>query len=416
MITAKKNAVRIPCNSTVKNYTVATLKRLGLDAGPGKVYNNVRSGKGFLPKNNLVVNKLIETLLNKIPLFLPPVPPTAAELERFRAFNEKWSESLRQLTVNQVIPVYLRGEVNKELKRRGYPQCCKRIHLVWCLSLKGEAFMSPKKVADAIIEYDGTNWSSVPPLKNDSEYHVRLRENTEEEKKIFLDTIEFIFSLKGNAADVSLVEKLQNDIDVLTEFEEWGKNLESYKYIERYEEFVRRLQTAPVAQKKRHTVAKPKKSAAQKQKECCTIEPKDVPADLEKIAAPIEQQVLHENSTEGTKETIKVVHEPICDDGSPIPHNTENSTLSTDVYFPDREQWEENYAELENYLSDITKNDQTGKQKISEIDRLLVEFCKFTNFQDEFADLQRLVNGRSFNKGGYAAGIIRNKVIAHRHP
>ncbi|MBR1929210.1 MAG: hypothetical protein IJ834_05675, partial [Paludibacteraceae bacterium] len=71
-----KTAVRIPCNATVKEYTVATLQRLGLDAGPGKVYNQIVSGDGVVPRSSKEVNSLVDKLLKKIPLFLPPVPPT----------------------------------------------------------------------------------------------------------------------------------------------------------------------------------------------------------------------------------------------------------------------------------------------------------------------------------------------------
>lgn len=257
MKTEKKAAVRIPCNATVKNYTVATLKRLGLDAGPGRVFNNIISGKGVIPKNNRVVNDLVELLLKKIPTFIPPVAITDAEKKRFETFNEKWADSIKKLVGGQFTPIYLRDEVNKILLRKQYPLRCERIHLVWCLSLKGESWMTPEKVAAAIIEYDGNDWNDLPKLKNDTMYHVRLRDNTDAERKKFLDTVEFIYKLTSHSADSSLVEKLQNDVDVLSEFEKWKDDLTSYKYIERYEEFVSRLQTAPVVHKKKKASTTP---------------------------------------------------------------------------------------------------------------------------------------------------------------
>lgn len=247
-----KTAVRIPCNATVKNYTVATLQRLGLDAGPGKVYNKLMSGEGVVPKAYKEVNDLVDLLLKKIPLFLPPVPPTTAEIGRYKEFNQKWSENIQKMKQSQFTPVYLRDEVNKVLERKQYPQRCKRIHLVWCLSLKGEKHMTPEKIADAIIEYDGTDWDNMPPLKNDAAYHVRLATATDKEKEKFLNTVEFIYALSSKSADPNLVEKLQNDLEVLSEIDEWKDNLTSYKYAERYKELVSRLQTAPgVPQKKR---------------------------------------------------------------------------------------------------------------------------------------------------------------------
>ena len=196
-----KTAVRIPCNATVKNYTVATLQRLGLDAGPGKVYNQIISGDGIVPRSNKEVNRLADLLLKKIPLFFPPVPPTAAEIEKYKEFNQKWVDAIQKMKQSQFTLVYLRDEVNKVLERKQYSQRCKRIHLVWCLSLKGEKHMTPEKIADAIIEYDGTDWDSMLPLKNDTAYHVRLANATDEEKEKFLDTVEFIYALSSQSAD-----------------------------------------------------------------------------------------------------------------------------------------------------------------------------------------------------------------------
>ncbi len=117
--------------------------------------------------------------------------------------------------------------------------------------------MTPEKVAAAIIEYDGNDWNDLPQLKNDTVYHVRLTDNTEKDRKKFLDTVEFIYKLTSHSADSSLVEKLQNDVDVLSEFEKWKDDLTSYKYIKRYEEFVSRLQTAPVVRKKKKAATSP---------------------------------------------------------------------------------------------------------------------------------------------------------------
>ena len=74
----KLHAVRIPCNSTVKNYTFATLKRLGLDEKPGKVYNDIVYGNGAIPKSVYAATTKAKTLLEMIPKFHPPVPVTAA--------------------------------------------------------------------------------------------------------------------------------------------------------------------------------------------------------------------------------------------------------------------------------------------------------------------------------------------------
>ena len=295
----KKPAVRIPCNATVKNYTVATFQRLGLDAGPGKVYNKLVSGEGVVPRTNKEVNDLVDLLLKKIPQFLPPVPPTAAEIEKYKEFNQKWIDSIQKMKQRQFTPVYLRDEVNKVLERKQYSQHCKRIHLVWCLSLKGEKYMTPEKIADAIIEYDGTDWDNMLPLKNDTAYHVRLTTDTKEEREKFLDTVEFIYTLSSQSADPTFVEKLRNDLVVLSEIDEWKDNLTSYKYTERYKELVSRLQTAPGISQKKRAARKGVKSAPIKQEDTTAEIKANIDEAMKESAASTEQVLLQQQQPDG---------------------------------------------------------------------------------------------------------------------
>ena len=295
----KKPAVRIPCNATVKNYTVATFQRLGLDAGPGKVYNKLVSGEGVVPRTNKEVNDLVDLLLKKIPQFLPPVPPTAAEIEKYKEFNQKWIDSIQKMKQRQFTPVYLRDEVNKVLERKQYSQRCKRIHLVWCLSLKGEKYMTPEKIADAIIEYDGTDWDNMLPLKNDTAYHVRLTTDTKEEREKFLDTVEFIYTLSSQSADPTFVEKLRNDLVVLSEIDEWKDNLTSYKYTERYKELVSRLQTAPGISQKKRAARKGVKSAPIKQEDTTAEIKANIDEAMKESAASTEQVLLQQQQPDG---------------------------------------------------------------------------------------------------------------------
>jgi hypothetical protein len=289
-----KTAVRIPCNAMVKNYTIATLQRLGLDAAPGKVYNKLVSDEGVVPRSNKEVNDLVDLLQKKIPLFLPPVPPTAAEIKRYREFNQKWIDKIQKMKQSQFTPVYLRDEVNKVLERKKYPQRCKRIHLVWFLSLKGEKHMIPEKIADAIIEYDGTDWDNMLPLKNDTAYHVRLATDTDEEREKFLNTIEFIYTLSSQSADPTFIERLQNDLDVLSEIDEWKANLTSYKYAERYKELVSRLQTAPGISQKKRAVKKGIKSALLKQENTTAENIASIEEAMKESAASAEQVLLQQ--------------------------------------------------------------------------------------------------------------------------
>ena len=408
-----KTAVRIPCNATVKNYTVATLQRLGLDAVPGKVYNKIISGEGVIPKSNVEANKLVGMLLKKIPFFLPPVPPTAAEIEKYKEFNEKWCAALKENQVQQFQPVYLRDEVDKVLERRNYHQRCKRIHLVWCLSLKGEASMTPEKIADAIIEYDGTDWDNVPPLKNDTAYFVRLSSNTDEEKQKFLDTVEFISALSSHSADPALVEKLQNDLDVLTEFEKWKDDLTTYKYADRYQELVDRLQTAPVTHKRKKSAKKKANSATKTTQECSSQMAVSAEACVETPAASSEQTMIQQQEPENTYNSSE----------GEVPEKVEHTDAyqasdgTTEAPMPDEstEPTPEEYNRLTvyEYLDDLSGDDQTAKDKIKSGSEYLDAFAKFPDFNEQFEDVKRSVaNNRDVKfPASCAVGIIKKKVL-----
>lgn len=300
-----KTAVRIPCNALVKNYTIATLQRLGLDAAPGKVYNKLASGEVVVPRSNKDVNNLIDLLQKKIPLFLPPVPLTVAEIKRYKEFNQKWIDKIQKMKQSLFTPVYLCDEVNKVLERKQYPQRCKRIHLVWFLSLKGEKHMIPEKIADAIIEYDGTDWDNMLPLKNDTAYHIRLANDTEEEREKFLDTIEFIYTLSSNSADPTYIERLRNDLEVLSEIDEWKANLTSYNYAERYKELVSRLQTAPGISQKKRTAKKGMKSALIKQEDTTVENRASIEGDMKESATSAEQVLLQQQQPDGENKEEK---------------------------------------------------------------------------------------------------------------
>lgn len=400
-----KTAVRIPCNATVKEYTVATLQRLGLDAGPGKVYNQIVSSEGVVPRSSKEVNSLVDKLLKKIPLFLPPVPPTAAELEKYKEFNQKWIDSILKMKQSQFTLVYLRDEVNKVLERKQYSQRCKRIHLVWCLSLKGEKHMTPEKIADAIIEYDGTDWDSMLPLKNDTAYHVRMANATDEEKEKFLDTVEFIYALSSQAADPSLIEKLQNDLEVLAEIEDWKDNLTSYKYVERYEEMVGRLQTAPGIPKKKRGARKNVLPVATKQEDTSEEGKANVEETMKESAAS-SGQVLLQQQPNGENRNER----------SDQPDNGKDDTQPREDYNITQEEiWAINKRMLQEYLDGLSTNDSEAQRRIKEAAAEIDYFSTMENFDDVFDELKRSVQNyqRPF-KGGWAVGIIRNKVAADK--
>ena len=97
----------------------------------------------------------------------------------------------------------------------------------------------------------------------------------------------FSGKITSHSADSSLVEKLQNDVDVLSEFEKWKDDLTSYKYIERYEEFVSRLQTAPVVRKKKKASTTP---ATREESETSKSEGQDIIENKSTIPSPTAAQ------------------------------------------------------------------------------------------------------------------------------
>lgn len=413
----KLHAVRIPCNSTVKNYTFATLKRLGLDEKPGKVYNDIVSGNGAIPKSVYAATTKAKTLLEMIPKFHPPVPVTAAEMQEYDALIEQWGTYIKTQMNDAFSVIYLCDEVNKVLQKKNSTVRCQRKHLVWCLSLLGESAMTPKGVADAILRYDGTDWENLPQLENDDKYYVRLNDDSDEEKQKFLDTVEFIYALSSSAADASLVEKIQNDIDVLTEFSRWGDALTDYKYVERYKEFAGRLQTLPAALQKKYKAGKKQMKSATPKKQKMTHEEEQCATVTEK------EEVMESSANESTEQPS--VDEQTTDSSEqdqPSGNSAENADThqqsnedieSTDAQH-EPEQWELNQMELSDYINEFTSNDETGKNKIKEVKDYIDAFCKFKDFDAEFADLKRIVdNYQKRFKGGFIAGVIKNKVMEH---
>ena len=423
----KLHAVRIPCNSTVKNYTFATLKRLGLDEKPGKVYNDIVSGNGAVPKSVYAASTKAKTLLEMIPKFHPPVPVTAAEKQEYDALIEQWGTHIKTQINDAFSVIYLCNEVNKVLQKKNSTVRCQRKHLVWCLSLLGESAMTPKGVADAILRYDGTDWENLPQLENDDKYYVRLNDDSDEEKQKFLDTVEFIYALSSSAADASLVEKIQNDIDVLTEFSGWGDALTDYKYVERYKEFAGRLQTLPAALLKKFKVTKKQmKSAAPKKQEmtqedeqCATTTGKE-----EVMESPANESTEQPSVDEETTDSSATVESPsvmeehkqidgVSAENDDIPQQTNEDIEGNDAQH-EPEQCELNQMELTDYINEFTRNDETGRNKISEVQEYIDAFCKFKDFDAEFDDLKRSVDDYQKRfKGGYIAGIIKNKVMQH---
>lgn len=294
-----KKEVKIPVNQMVKEYTIATLKRLGVAAETGKVYNQLKERGTVEPKTNSETRRLAKMLAKEIPTFLPNhVPIDKKKKGEYVIFNAEWKAKIEGLITDDTFtPIYLRDEVDKVLREKGYNGCCTRNHLIWWLSLKGADHMTPEEIAEGIMGHDYEDWSQFRLVEKDA-YHPRLeipdelfyqhiekqstvgynsdtadaqRKNslrfsplTSEQQRErqtyiddFLDKVEFIYEMDGKAVDQKTVDKLKNDLDVLKEFRKWrDAPLTTAQYEEKYEELRDQLKTAPPRKKKRGAAKK----------------------------------------------------------------------------------------------------------------------------------------------------------------
>lgn len=445
-----KKEVKIPVNKMVKKYTIDTLKKLGVAAETGKVYNQLKETGAVEPKTNSETRQLAKMLAKEIPTFLPNhVPIDKKEKGEYVIFNAEWKAKIEGLITDDTFtPIYLRDEVDKVLREKGYNSCCTRNHLIWWLSLKGAAHMTPDEIAEGIMSHDYEDWNQFRLIENDA-YHPRLEipdellykrleeqstdaqrkkilrfiplsdEQQEKRQKYmddFLDKVEFIYEMDGKAVDQKTVDKLKNDLDVLKEFRKWrDAPLTTAQYEEKYEELRDQLKTAPPRKKKRGAAKKKATDVASPVSptlptdtiEMCEDQSGDEQTEIEEVMEhsdnkSTEQLSADEQTTDSSEQ------------GRADGFSAENEYTESNDAQHEPEQWELNQMELSDYINEFTSNDETGKNKIKEVKDYIDAFCKFKDFDAEFADLKRIVdNYQKRFKGGFIAGVIKNKVMEH---
>lgn len=445
-----KKEVKIPVNKMVKEYTIDTLKKLGVAAETGKVYNQLKETGAVEPKTNSETRQLAKMLAKEIPTFLPNhVPIDKKKKGEYVIFNAEWKAKIEGLITDDTFtPIYLRDEVDKVLREKGYNGCCTRNHLIWWLSLKGAAHMTPDEIAEGIMSHDYEDWNQFRLIENDA-YHPRLEipdellykrleeqstdaqrkkilrfiplsdEQQEKRQKYmddFLDKVEFIYEMDGKAVDQKTVDKLKNDLDVLKEFRKWrDAPLTTAQYEEKYEELRDQLKTAPPRKKKRGAAKKKATDVASPVSptlptdtiEMCEDQSGDEQTEIEEVMEhsdnkSTEQLSADEQTTDSSEQ------------GRADGFSTENEYTESNDAQHEPEQWELNQMELSDYVNEFTRNDETGRNKISEVQEYIDAFCKFKDFDAEFDDLKRSVDDYQKRfKGGYIAGIIKNKVMQH---
>ena len=308
--------------------------------------------------------------------------------------------------------------------------------------------MTPDEIAEGIMSHDYEDWNQFRLIENDA-YHPRLEipdellykrleeqstdaqrkkilrfiplsdEQQEKRQKYmddFLDKVEFIYEMDGKAVDQKTVDKLKNDLDVLKEFRKWrDAPLTTAQYEEKYEELRDQLKTAPPRKKKRGAAKKKATDVASPVSptlptdtiEMCEDQSGDEQTEIDEVIEhsdnkSTEQLSADEQTTDSSEQ------------GRADGFSAENEYTESNDAQHEPEQWELNQMELSDYINEFTSNDETGKNKIKEVKDYIDAFCKFKDFDAEFADLKRIVdNYQKRFKGGFIAGVIKNKVMEH---
>ncbi len=238
----------IRCNNAVKSFSTVTLKRIA-NMTPSELYAQIRAGKGVISEKDKTLLDLCKSLRREMEGFIPAAPMRNKHLQQMKSFISGWAREIDQyikVLSKGTKPIYLCDEVTKILQQKGLKMTCTNIHLEWHLSLQGTKHMTPKEIADAIIDFDGTDWASIKHLKKDTHYNARLLEDTPKERARFVKIIEFIYDIPSAVQDKELATKINHDLTVLGDFNYWKtRSPKSYYYAEIYMDYVNQLQTAP---------------------------------------------------------------------------------------------------------------------------------------------------------------------------
>lgn len=404
-----KNATpaRISCNEKVKKYTIATMERLGISCTLAKFYETLMAGKTVKTRHNAAALSLLQELTEKIDGFIPPVPTSNSDVKKIKQFLAKWKEKVTHLNedmnTSTSSPVYLRDQVNVLLQQKKCNVQCSNHHLEWFLLRYGAEAMTPDKIASAIIQHSETDWNNLKTPIKDDEYHPHLTENTKERRQSFREKVEFIYDFVYSFDIDALTKKLQNDLDVISDLQKWQKETpRTYEYAERYQSLLDRLQTAP----KFKLIKNPVLPAATKQEDTSEKSKANVEETMKESAASSEQVLLHQQ-------------QPDRENRNERPDQPDNGKDDTqpkgDYTLTQEEIWAINKGMLQEYLDSLSRNDSEAQRRIKEASAEIDYFSMMENFDDLFDELKRSVQNyqRPF-KGGWAIGIIRNKVAADK--
>lgn len=410
----KTKVVVIRCNSQVKKFTLMRIAQLGLDVGLAQLYKNlVRDGSTTCKRDTIVV-KLAEQLLKVIPCIRPHFPLTTIEINEMTQFVSKWKERVSGLIMErQYSPIYYKDIVNQLLVNKTTVRCSQK-HLEWCLSILGPENMKPGKIADTILKYDAQSWEEVKPLAKNDHYSIRLDDYSKETQKDFRDKIEFIYKLSTPSVGDTLIDQLQNDIQVIAEIKKWcNEDHPSYSTtIAEYLLFIRRLQTVTSSIlpkkiiRKMENVISSEVKAVEETKAESTVSAKTVVTESVVPSTAIDESVIHDFSqNNNVKSTLSSTLGD--NDDSPINNDTVFEIEDPSDY-PDEVPGEPgddeiNYRDLMEYLNEILKNDLSGREKVKNAMDIVYAFCKLEDFSMRFNQLRTMIeSGTVKYPGGFA--------------
>ena len=420
----KKGYVHIKCNSVVKKFTMERVRQLGIDVGLAQLYVNLSKDGSTSCKRDANVVKLAEKLNKIIPSIRPRILLTTADVNELTQFITKWKARVSELIVErQYTPIYYEDVVNSLLLGKSDIKCS-RVHLEWCLSILGPKNMKPGKIVDVILKHDSKEWDELLPLANDAYYSVRLEENSEEIQADFRKKIEFIYRLSNPALTDSIIDELQNDVNIVNGIKQLREEATTnYRdMIKKYLEFISRLQTVTSYILPKKLIKKMEGIVNQEKKDMETAEVEVKPRA--KAVSVKSDGIMSEKSktpTEGEKTSV-AQDSPRKDDNdntavSIMPNNNDSKPAIDDIPFeedisdyPDGEPGNDqfNYEELMDYLNEKLINDSSGREKIKNAMDVVYAFCKLEDFSKRFAQLRAMIDSGTVKwPGGFAVGEMR---------
>ena len=456
----------IPCNHRVKEYNVFNLQRIAAMT-IGEVYDSVSQSGGIVTKKCAVCKDLLESLIRQVPMCKPSEPMSADDQSKTAVFIQRWLSHLNSKldeVSKPVKPVYLRDAVTEILHQKGHDIKCENAMISWYLGQYKTKVLDPEKIAQAIIDHEGTEWSKMKPLVKDTEYNIRLnvpgtdagneqqksQEGLEQADGIQSQTLttkrtylkgrrqeilavfEYIESFPSTPGIEQLDEKLRNDLAVVKQVINWRQQATNdYNYREQFQFYLEQLQMLPDDVKdisfaslddktrkklsKGQSAAKPKTKVKQTRKDDVMPTKKEDAGKTSDTMPSAGGSNMPSHTAEGDgmvkpqKDNDIEQDTVVTQEATTVIEPTTSSEEEASSYLDDEpEPWEMNYAEINDYLCKAAANDPSGLERIKDANELIVKFCHLDNFREKFSELQTMIeSGTVIYPGGFAAKKIK---------